>query len=136
MGSKDFILAAKFHTKRVLNVEAVAQNFSQLWHTRNGFKIKDQGNHIFLFIFENKFDSDRILSSQPWSFNKFLVVFQRYENSIHVHNLDFEKVLLWVQVYDIPFSFMNIIVAEGICSGIGEVSPSDASAKSFGCLKN
>ena len=136
MGSKDFILAAKFYTKRVLNVDVVAQNFSQLWHTRNGFKIKDQGNHIVLFIFENKFDSDRILSSQPWSFNKFLVVFQRYENSIHVRNLDFEKVLLWVQVYDIPFSFMNIIVAEGICSGIGEVSPSDASAKSFGCLRN
>ena len=41
MGSKDFILAAKFHTKRVLNVEAIARNFSQLWHTRNGFKIKD-----------------------------------------------------------------------------------------------
>ena len=136
MGSKDFILAAKFHTKRVLNVDVIAQNFSQLWHTRNGFKIKDQGNHIVLFIFKNKFDSDRILSSQPWSFNKFLVVFQRYENSIHVRNLDFEKVLLWVQVYDIPFSFMNIIVAEGICSGIGEVSPSDASAKSFGCLRN
>ena len=136
MGSKDFILAAKFYTKRVLNVDVVAQNFSQLWHTRNGFKIKDQGNHIVLFIFQNKFNSDRILSSQPWSFNKFLVVFQRYENSIHVRNLDFEKVLLWVQVYDIPFSFMNIIVAEGICSGIGEVSPSDASAKSFGCLRN
>ena len=65
MGSKDFILAAKFHTKRVLNVEAVAQNFSQLWRTRNGFKIKDQGNHVVLFIFENKFDCDRIFSSQP-----------------------------------------------------------------------
>ncbi|KAL0004666.1 hypothetical protein SO802_012227 [Lithocarpus litseifolius] len=42
MGSRDFILAAKFHTKRVLNLDAVARNFSQLWRTRNGFKIKDQ----------------------------------------------------------------------------------------------
>ena len=132
MGSKDFILAAKFYTKRVLNVDDVAQNFSQLWHTRNDFKIKDQGNHIVLFIFQNKFDSDRILSSQPWSFNKFLVVFQRYENSIHVLHLDFEKVLFWVQVYDIPFSLMNKTVAEGICSGIGEVSPSDFSVMEGG----
>ena len=62
MGSKDFTLAANFQTKRVLIVEAVAQNFSQLWHTRNGFKIKDQGNHIVLFIFENKFDCDKIFS--------------------------------------------------------------------------
>ena len=75
MGLKDFILATKFHTKQVLNVEAVAHNFSQLLRTFNGFKIKDQGNHIVLFIFENKFDCDRIFSSQPWSFDKFLVVF-------------------------------------------------------------
>ena len=34
MGSKDFTLAANFQTKRVLIVEAVAQNFPQLWHTR------------------------------------------------------------------------------------------------------
>ena len=63
MGLKDFTLAAKFQTKWVLNVKVVAQNFSQLWHTRNGFKIKDQGNHIVLFIFENKFDCDKIFSS-------------------------------------------------------------------------
>ena len=63
MGLKDFTLAAKFQTNRVLNVKVVAQNFSQLWHTRNGFKIKDQGNHIVLFIFENKFDCDKIFSS-------------------------------------------------------------------------
>ena len=63
MGLKDFTLAAKFQTKRVLNVKVVAQNFSQLWHTRNGFKIKDQGNHIVLFIFEDKFDCDKIFSS-------------------------------------------------------------------------
>ena len=92
MGLKDFILAGKFHTKRVLNVEVVARNFSQLWRTRNGFKIKDQGNRIVLFIFKNNFDCDRIFFSQPWSFDKFLVVFQRYKNSIHVRNLDYERV--------------------------------------------
>ncbi|KAL0010815.1 hypothetical protein SO802_005923 [Lithocarpus litseifolius] len=133
MGFKDFILAAKFHTKRVLNVDAVARNFSQLWRIRNGFKIKDQGNHTVLFIFENKVDSNRILSSQPWSFDKFLVVFQKYENNSHVRDLDFEKVPFWVQVYNIPFSFMNKTVAKGICSGIGEVVPSDFSVMEGDC---
>ena len=75
MGSKDFILAAKFLTKQVINVEAVARNFSLLWRTKNRFKVKDQGNHIVLFIFENKLDCEKIFSAQPWSFDKFLVVF-------------------------------------------------------------
>ena len=32
-----------------------------------------------------------------------------------------------MQVYDIPIGFMNKTVAEGICSGIGEVCPSEFS---------
>lgn len=31
MGPKEFILAMRFFTKRVLNIDAIAQNFSQLW---------------------------------------------------------------------------------------------------------
>ena len=124
MGSKEHILVAKFLTKRVLNVDAIARNFSQLWRTQSGFKIKDQENHV-LFIFENKLDYDRIFFSQPWSFDKFLVAFQRYDNSTHVRNLDFGRVPFWVQIYDIPISFMNKMVAEGLCLGIGEVCPSD-----------
>ena len=132
MGSKDFILAAKFLTKRVINVEAVARNFSLLWRTKNGFKVKDQGNHIVLFIFENKLDYEKNFSAQPWSFDKFLVVFQRYYNNILVRDLDFERVPFWVQVYDIPINFMNKMVAEGLCSGIGEVCSSNFSVMEGG----
>ena len=132
MGAKDFILAAKFLTKKVINVEAVARNFSLLWRTRNGFKIKDQGNHIILSIFKNKLDCKKIFSAQPWSFDKFLVVFQRYNNNIQVRDLDFGRVPFWVQVYDIPISFMNKKVAEGLCSGIGEVCSSDFSVMEGG----
>ena len=39
--------------------------------------------------------------------------------------MDFERVPFWVQVYDIPINFMNKMVAEGLCSGIGEVCSSD-----------
>ena len=49
MGSEEFVLAAKFFTKRALNTDAIARNFSQLWCSRNGFKIKDLGNHIVSF---------------------------------------------------------------------------------------
>ena len=132
MGSKDFILAAKFHTKQVINVEAVARNFSLLWRTRNGFKIKDQGNQIVLFIFENKLNCEKNFSAQPWSFDKFLVVFQRYYNNTHVRDLDFERVPFEVQVYDISISFMNKTVAEGLCSGIGEVCSSNFSVMEGG----
>ena len=132
MGSEEFVLAAKFFTRRVLNIDAIARNFSQLWHSRNGFKIKDLGNHIVLFIFDNKLEVDRVLASQPWSFDKFLVAIQWYEKSTPARDLVFDIVTFWVQVYDIPFRFANKVVAEGLCSGIGEVCPSDFSVMEGG----
>lgn len=47
MGSSEFIIAVKFFTKRVLNIEAVTRTFKQLWRSRNVFKIKDLGIHIY-----------------------------------------------------------------------------------------
>lgn len=61
MSSNEFILAAKFYTNRILNTESIARTFTQLWRSRNGFRIKDLGNHIVLFIFDNKLETDRIL---------------------------------------------------------------------------
>lgn len=60
------------------------------------------------------------------------MVFRRYDNSTHVRNLDYERVPFWVQVYDILISFMNKKVAEGLCSGIGEVCHSDFSVMEGG----
>ena len=93
MGSEEFVLAAKFFTKRVLNTDAIARNFSQLWRSWNDFKIKDLGNHIVLFIFDNKLEADRVLASQPWSFDKFLVAIQWYEKSTPARDLVFDKFL-------------------------------------------
>ena len=41
MGSNEFILAAKFFTRRMLNTNAIARNFKQLWYSCNGFEVKD-----------------------------------------------------------------------------------------------
>ena len=55
-------------------MEAIARTFKLLWRSENGFKIQREGDHKVLFVFDNKEDVDRILSTEPWSFDKSLVV--------------------------------------------------------------
>ena len=35
------VIAAKFFTRRVLTMEAIARTFKQLWATKKGFDVKD-----------------------------------------------------------------------------------------------
>lgn len=46
---KDYVLAAKFVTKRALNVEAIGQTFKPLWRAKKDFKVCEAGDHILLF---------------------------------------------------------------------------------------
>ena len=138
-GVHAFSIAAKFFTKRALSIDVIAKTFTPLWRSRNGFKIKYLGDHKILFTFDEKTDVDRILMSEPWSFDKHLVAMERYEKEIPLHELKFEKTSLWVQIHGIPLKYMTVAVAEKICEVIGDVlrpkDPKDADGGSFLRLK-
>lgn len=73
-----FSIAAKFLTKRAINMEVIAKTFNPLWRAKNGFKIQSFGDHKILFTFDNREDVERILEGEPWT--KHLVAMSRYEN--------------------------------------------------------
>ena len=87
-----------------------------------GFEIKNLGEPKILFTFDNKQDVDRILMSEPWSFDKQLVVMQWYEKDTPIHELQFDRASFWVQVHGISLRYMTMEAAEKICAVIGDVS--------------
>ena len=94
--ANEFSIAAKFPTKRALNIDVIARTFNPLWRAHNGYKIKNFGDHTNLFSFDNKADVDRIRLSETWSFDKHLMVMQRYEKDTLVCDLNFDKASFWV----------------------------------------
>ena len=120
--SKNVTIAAKFLTKRALNTEAVIRTFNPIWRSKNGFKVRNVGNHIILFIFDNEEEVDKILEGEPWSFDKHLVMIKRYDYSIPLQDLIFEHVSLWVQVHDIPIMYLSREIAEKLCEAARKVS--------------
>ena len=121
LATPEYIIVGKFYTRRALNMEAIASNFMPLWRSKNGFKVKNMGNHIVLFTFDNKHEVDSILANEPWSFDKHLLVLQHYDKDEPIEDLTFNSTTFWVQVHDIQVRFMNPKVVEGICSTVGTV---------------
>ena len=113
-------------------MEVVARTFKQLWRTDGGFKIRNQGNNLVLFLFNNLVEVGKILKSQPWSFDKHLIVMQCYMNDTPAKELAFDKVPFWVQVHDIPFSFQTRKVAEKLCETVGDILKSDGATDDDG----
>ena len=93
--AENFSIAARFLTRRAINMDIIAKTFTPLWRARNGFKIQSIGDHKILFTFDNKEDVDIILEGEPWSFDKHLVVMSRYENESSLEDIQFEKTKLW-----------------------------------------
>ena len=113
-------------------MEVVARTFKPLWRAKNGFKIQREGDHKVLFIFDNKEDMGRILSTEPWSFDKSLVVTQSFDRNSSVEELSFDKVSFWVQVHNIPIRYRNRSVAEDICDSISQVHRSAENSEGGG----
>ena len=79
-----------------------------------------------LFTFDNQQEMEKILASEPWSFDKHLVVLQRYEKDVYLCDMNFNMSNFWVQVHEIPIRFRTQKIAEKIYETIGTVSrPTD-----------
>lgn len=66
----EFSIVLKFLTKRVLNIDAIAKTFIPLWRSKNGFRVFHLGDHRVLFVFDNKMEANKVLQSEPWTFDK------------------------------------------------------------------
>ena len=113
------MLTAKFFTKRAFSVEVVARTLRPQWKTKQDFHIKDLGNHMILFNFEDDLDAERVLLGVPWSFDKYLIALCRYESDKSLKALQFDTAVFWVQIHDLPTGQMTTEAAEGICQKLG-----------------
>ncbi|XP_030922912.1 uncharacterized protein At4g02000-like [Quercus lobata] len=123
------VVAAKFLTRRNINIEVVARTFRPIWRTRDNFEINDAGGNVILFYFELEVDAVKVLMGEPWAFDRHLVVMERYDSSVPIQDLKFSSTSFWVQIHELPFSFMSMEVAISIGESIGDVIPTKDSSE-------
>ena len=87
----EYIIAARFLTKRPLNIDAIASTFSPLWRSKAGFNIKNNGDHVILFSFDSELEVDRILLLEPWCFDKHLMVLSKVKKDSSLKECNFNR---------------------------------------------
>ena len=112
-------LAGKFLTKRVLNVDAVARTFKPLWKPIGELKIRDVGDNILLFEFEDSLDLQRVLEFEPWSYDKNLMVFQWVVDAESAPLLDYSRNTFWMQIDNVPAHLATQETGESIGKTLG-----------------
>ena len=126
------ILVGKFMTRKALSIEVVGRTLKPLWKTRNGFEIRDVGNHILLFVFDNENEAERVLAIEPWMYDKHLIILSRYDGSCPIQKIRFHTVKLWVQIHGLLVNRLNERTDYGIGNSIGEVSRTSQSDELIG----
>jgi hypothetical protein len=133
-----FYLAARFMTSRVLNIESVVRTFKPLWRAVHGFTARDMGNNMLVFVFEDVSDLERVLQSEPWSYDKHLVSFQRVEADTIISEMDCQWVSFWVQIHNLPVRRMNHETASALGGTLGvveKVVESEEERGREGCMR-
>ena len=53
---------------------------------------------MVLFTFDDKNEMEKFMAAEPWSFDKRLMVLQRYGKETDLGDMEFNKVTFWVQL--------------------------------------
>lgn len=62
---------------------------------------------MILFVFEVKRDAEHVLAMEPWTFDKHLVLLQKYDGSCPVRNLKFLNIKFWIQLHGLLVNRLN-----------------------------
>ena len=114
-----YTLAAKFLTKRVVNVESVARTFRPLWRSEKDVQIKDMGDNILFFHFEDECDLGTVLEHEPWTYDKHLVVFEKVTANVPISSLAFQFTTFWIQIHELPVQCLNQQTRDAIGTSLG-----------------
>ncbi|OMO91483.1 hypothetical protein CCACVL1_07102 [Corchorus capsularis] len=126
-----FSLLAKLFSKKQANVEGLRIAMFQAWKPDMGMRVKAVEDNLFLFEFEDGVDRDRIMVSQPWSFQRSLIILNDYDGFTLPDEVEFDAFPLWILAFGLPPAMQMTKVVMAIGQSFGLVQDVDLSEGRF-----
>ena len=128
----ELCLVGRFLTDKMINFLDMKHYMARVWRAGMGTAIKELKPQLFPFRFYHILDLQRVLDTEPWSFNGNTLILYHLQSGENPLAVPLTHFPLWVQVYDIPAGFMSIGVGEQIGNYVGRFVEYDDSNNQLG----
>ncbi|KAK8523703.1 hypothetical protein V6N12_013788 [Hibiscus sabdariffa] len=112
-------VVAKLFTMRKVDGAAVVRVFYSVWKEQPLEEALDLGSNFFLFKFGKMEDKEFVLGRSPWTFDGELLALQPFDGKLNPAEYIFNKLAIWIRVYDLPLGYMNHQMGERISNSFG-----------------
>ena len=114
-------LLGRFLTTKPINLRAAKNLLRSIWKMGSDLKITDVGDGLIQFKFAIESQLVWVLNNNPWSFNNQLFLLRRWEKGMTAFSINFQYMLIWVQVWGLLFDLINEEAGRDIGKAIGRV---------------
>ena len=121
---KHYLIGRLVLNKRV-NLEAMKNVLLMVWKLYARMTIKEVGNRVFIFHFEDIGKKENVLLRQPWLFNKSLLVLENYDGHSKPEEFKLHWCPFWVQIHGLQLGMMTEKIGFILRESIGDVEELD-----------
>jgi len=114
-------LVGKLLADRLIGKNAIRSTLIKGWRSARNTSFTNLGDNMFLIEFEHFLEKDRILEGHPWVFEGNLFSVEEFNGTVAPSSLEFDKVLIWVRMFQLPLSCMSETMGVQLGSSVGQV---------------
>lgn len=104
---------------------------SDVWKPTMGISIKELEQGIFLFHFYHKEDMQWVTKGGPWMFDNVMMILETVAAGEDPLKVQLWHLNIWIQIHDLPMSFMLEFVGKQLGNFFGEFIQYDAKNNTF-----
>jgi hypothetical protein len=101
-------LVGKLIADCLISKETIRSKLIRGWRPLGKISFTVLGENLFLLEFQYECDKIRVLEGRPWIFEKNLFVIEEFDGLSSLSDIDFDKVVFWVRIYNLPLVCMGL----------------------------
>ena len=114
-------MIGKFLTCKTFNKKGAHNTLRRAWGLSDGLQIIEVGSNLFQFKFKIEFELEQVWKRGPWTFDNQVLMLRRWQSGMTAKNVQFEAVLLRVQIWGASFDMVCPKVSEEVGNRLGVV---------------